>query len=187
MKIYTRAGDQGQTSLFGGERVLKSAGRVEAYGDVDELNSAIGLARAELGDAEQVAQLGEIQSSLFDLGAELATPGPRAREARGRALPRVSEADVAQLEAWIDAFDADLAPLTAFVLPGGSRPAALLHLARTVCRRAERRVVALAQTESVRATCLIYLNRLSDYLFTAARVANRRAGVEESRWIGRQR
>jgi cob(I)alamin adenosyltransferase len=187
MKVYTRGGDSGETSLFGGQRVSKDAARVEAYGDVDELNAVIGIARAELGERDLVEQLGLIQSSLFDLGAELATPDAEGRERKGQTMPRVDAEDVEVLEGWIDAFDAELAPLTHFVLPGGTRIAGLLHLARTVCRRAERRVVALRGHEDVALLLVQYLNRLSDYLFTAARIANRRAGVEEPKWVGRER
>jgi cob(I)alamin adenosyltransferase len=187
MKVYTRGGDRGETSLLGGHRVSKHAPRVEAYGDVDELNAVIGLARAELADADLAAQLERTQSKLFDLGSELATPDVEARERRGKVAPRVSDADAGELERWIDALDAELEPLASFVLPGGTRAAALLHLARTVCRRAERRVIALAEIEPVAAAPIKYLNRLSDYLFTAARAANRRAGVAEPKWVGRDR
>ena len=187
MKVYTRGGDTGETSLFGGRRVSKDAPRVDAYGEVDELNAAVGLARAELADSDMSGQLERIQSSLFDLGSELATPDAEARERKGKPAPRVSDADAAELERWIDAFDLELEPLTSFILPGGTRAAALLHLARTVCRRAERRVIALAARETVSPAAVKYLNRLSDYLFTAARAANRRAGVTEPRWVGRER
>jgi len=188
MKVYTRGGDTGETALFGGQRVSKSSPRVDAYGEVDELNAAIGLARCELaGSADLAAQLETIQSSLFDLGGELATPDAAARERKGKRMARVSESDADELERWIDALDRELEPLTAFVLPGGARAAALLHLARTVCRRAERRVIALAAQEPVGPVVVKYLNRLSDYLFTAARAANRRAGVAETKWVGRER
>jgi len=183
MKIYTRGGDTGETSLFGGERVRKSAPRVSAYGEVDELNSVVGVARAEISHGDLRAKLETIQSSLFDLGGELATPGA----ARAKAGPRVAEADVAELEGWIDALEAELEPLRNFVLPGGSRAASLLHLARTVCRRAERAVIALAEREQIEAVLIRYLNRLSDLLFVMARVENRRAGVAEPQWIGRER
>ena len=183
MKIYTRGGDTGETSLFGGERVRKSAPRVSAYGEVDELNSVVGVARAETAHADLRAKLETIQSSLFDLGGELASPGA----ARAKAGPRVGEADVAELEGWIDALEAELEPLRNFVLPGGSRAASLLHLARTVCRRAERAVIALAECEEIEGLLIRYLNRLSDLLFVMARVENRRAGVAEPQWIGRQR
>jgi cob(I)alamin adenosyltransferase len=187
MKVYTRGGDAGETSLFGGRRVSKDAPRVEAYGDVDELNAVVGLARAELADPDLGAQLERIQSSLFDLGSELATPDIDARERKGKPAPRVSDADAEELERWIDAFDLELEPLASFILPGGTRAAALLHLARTVCRRAERRVISLAALEPIAPTPVKYLNRLSDYLFTAARAANHRAGVAEPKWVGRER
>jgi cob(I)alamin adenosyltransferase len=188
MKVYTRGGDAGETSLFGGQRVSKAAPRVEAYGEVDELNAVLGLARCELAGATDLdAQLARIQSSLFDLGSELATPDAEKRERKGKPAPHVSDADADELERWIDALDLELEPLTSFVLPGGTRAAAWLHLARTVCRRAERRVISLAAGEPLRPTPVKYLNRLSDYLFTAARAANRRGGVPEPRWIGRER
>jgi len=182
MKIYTRGGDTGETSLFGGERVRKSAPRVSAYGEVDELNSVVGVARAEISHGDLRAKLETIQSSLFDLGGELATP-----DARAKAGPRVADADVAELERWIDALETELEPLRNFILPGGSRAASLLHLARTVCRRAERAVIALAECEEIEALSIRYLNRLSDLLFVMARVENRRAGVAEPQWIGRER
>ena len=183
MKIYTRGGDTGETSLFGGERVKKSAPRVVAYGEVDELNSVVGVARAELGHDDLRAKLETIQSSLFDLGGELATPGA-ARERKG---PRVADADVAELEAWIDALETELEPLRNFILPGGSRAASFLHLARTVCRRAERAVISLAECEEIDALLVRYLNRLSDLLFVMARAVNRRAGMAEPQWVGRER
>jgi cob(I)alamin adenosyltransferase len=187
MKIYTRGGDTGETSLFGGERVRKNAARVAAYGEVDELNSVLGVARAELGHADLCAKLETIQSSLFDLGGELATPGIAERAARGKAGPRVAERDVTELESWIDQLETELEPLRNFILPGGARAAALLHLGRTVCRRAERAVISLAEHESLEPLLVRYLNRLSDFLFVLARVVNRRAGVAEPQWIGRER
>jgi cob(I)alamin adenosyltransferase len=187
MKVYTRGGDAGETALFGGRRVSKAAPRVEAYGEVDELNAVLGLVRAELADADLGAQLERIQSSLFDLGSELATPDLDARERKGKPAPRIRDADAAELERWIDALDLELEPLTSFVLPGGTRAAALLHLARTVCRRAERRVIALSTSEPIAPASVKYLNRLSDYLFTAARAANQRAGIAEPKWVGRER
>jgi len=179
MKIYTRGGDTGETSLFGGERVRKSAPRVSAYGEVDELNSVVGVARAEISHGDLRAKLETIQSSLFDLGGELATPGA----ARAKAGPRVAEADVAELEGWIDALETELEPLRNFILPGGSRAASHLHLARTVCRRAERIMVELADQpgEMVSAPSLKYVNRLSDYLFVAGRYANDK-GARDVLW-----
>jgi cob(I)alamin adenosyltransferase len=187
MKIYTRGGDAGETSLFGGERVRKSAPRVSAYGEVDELNSVLGVARAELEALDLRAMLETIQSSLFDLGGELATPNAPERSAKGKVGPRVAEDDVVELEGWIDGLESELEPLRNFILPGGARAAALLHLGRTVCRRAERAVIGLAEQEAVAAVLIRYLNRLSDLLFVMARAVNRRAGVSEPQWVGRER
>jgi cob(I)alamin adenosyltransferase len=187
MKIYTRGGDTGDTSLFGGERVRKNSPRVAAYGEVDELNSVIGVARAELAHDDLRAKLETIQSSLFDLGGELATPAQAKRESRGKTGPRVADADVQELETWIDALETELEPLRNFILPGGARAAALLHLGRTVCRRAERAVISLGERESLDPLLVRYLNRLSDFLFVLARVVNKRAGVTEPQWIGRER
>jgi cob(I)alamin adenosyltransferase len=183
MKIYTKSGDGGETSLFGGGRVRKSEGRVEAYGEVDEANAAVGVARAALGDAELDAELGRVQSELFAIGAELASPhGARARSA----VPAIDPAWATRLEEAMDRWDATLPELRAFVLPGGTPGAAALHLARCVCRRAERRVVALAGEAEVDPLALVYLNRLSDFLFVAARVANLRAGRAETTWEPRR-
>jgi cob(I)alamin adenosyltransferase len=187
MKVYTRGGDQGETSLFGGQRVRKDVPRVEAYGDVDELNAVLGCVCAELSDEDLRGYLRTIQSSLFDLGGELATPEVEEREARGKSSPRVNSDDVAEMEGWIDHLDSELEPLRNFVLPGGDRTAATLHLARTVCRRAERRVIALAQIERIAELPIRYLNRLSDLLFTLARVVNHRRGIAEPEWVGRDR
>jgi cob(I)alamin adenosyltransferase len=187
MKIYTKGGDAGETSLFGGERVSKSAPRVGAYGEVDELNSVLGVAASELAHDDLLAMLRVIQSSLFDLGGELATPSVDERQQTGKGVPRVSERDIVELEGWIDALETELTPLRNFVLPGGAKGAALLHLGRTVCRRAERNVIALSAHERVAPLVVKYLNRLSDLLFVMARVVNRRADVEEPQWIGRER
>ncbi len=179
MKIYTKTGDRGETGLFGGPRVRKSDPRVSAYGEVDELNAAIGMVRAGVEDPELEAQLGLVQQELFCVGAELATPhGAKARSA----VPPVEERWLSRLEAAIDAWEEELPPLTRFVLPGGTRTAAALHLARCTCRRAERHVVALAAEAEVTPVVLAYLNRLSDFLFVAARVANHRAGRPEVLW-----
>jgi cob(I)alamin adenosyltransferase len=167
--------------------VRKDDPRVEAYGTVDELNALIGLALAEIEDKDLREILEGIQRSLFDLGAELATPDVEAREMKGKAIPRVSDADVEGLERAIDRLDAELEPLRVFVLPGGTRSAGILHYARTVCRRAERRVVALLAADGVDERLVRYLNRLSDCLFVLARVANRRAGAPEPTWRGRER
>ena len=180
MKIYTRTGDSGQTGLFGGGRVSKTHPRVEAYGDVDELNAALGLARS----IEMMPRVDEIivtlQRDLFAIGALLATPD---RDKMKRQLEKASidERRIRELEQAIDDGDAELEPLRSFIVPGGTPKAAALHVARTVCRRAERRVVALDQDE-MPAIVVVYLNRLSDLLFTLARVANRRAGAGEVTW-----
>ncbi len=187
MKIYTRGGDAGETALFGGERVRKDHLRVEAYGGVDETNAAIGLALVELADADLRECLSEVQRRLFDVGGELATPDVEALERKGKGIPRVADADVAALEQAIDRFESELAPLRNFVLPGGTRASAALHLARTSCRRAERRVVSLSEHEALAPLLVRYLNRLSDFLFVLARVANRRAGVAEPTWSGERR
>ncbi|MEE8558994.1 MAG: cob(I)yrinic acid a,c-diamide adenosyltransferase [Myxococcota bacterium] len=187
MKVYTRGGDGGETSLFGGRRVSKDATRVEAYGCVDEVNALLGVALTEVGEDDLRELLESIQRSLFDLGGELATPDVEDRAKAGKAPPRVSDADVLELERAIDRLDVELEPLRAFVLPGGARGAALLHHARTVCRRAERRVVRLSQTETVGTPVIRYLNRLSDFLFVVARVVNRRASVNEPTWEGKRR
>jgi cob(I)alamin adenosyltransferase len=183
VKIYTRTGDDGRTGILGPGRVLKSAPRVESYGTVDELNAAIGVARALDAEGWLATDLGQIQSRLFNLGAELATVEPAMLEK----IERIEEGDVAALEAAIDRLDAELPPLSRFVLPAGSPLAAQLHLARTVCRRAERRVVALQQEESVEPRLVRYLNRLADLLFVMARWCNRRARVAETEWQGRTR
>lgn len=179
MKIYTKTGDTGETGLFAGPRVRKDDPRVEAYGEVDELNSVLGLARAESLPEPLDALLGSIQNRLFDLGAELATPDPSKRGADVIDAPAV-----AALETAIDAHEARLAPLDTFILPGGTRGAAALHLARAVCRRAERRVIALAHLpqQQVSPLAIIYLNRLSDLLFVLARWVNAESGAEDVRW-----
>jgi cob(I)alamin adenosyltransferase len=179
VKIYTKTGDAGETGLFGGPRVRKSDPRVEAYGEVDELNASLGAARALVEDPEIDLQLAKIQEELFCVGAELATPhGAKARSA----IPPVEAAWTARLEGAIDRWTVELPPLTKFVLPGGTRTASVLHLARTICRRAERSAVALAEGTEVDPAVLVYLNRLSDFLFVAARVANHRAKKEEPLW-----
>jgi len=184
MKIYTKTGDAGDTGLFGGGRVSKASLRVDTYGEVDELNSVIGLVRTEPFDPEVDALLAGVQSRLFDLGAELAT-SPNSKVELG--IAGVSEADVEVLERAIDQAETELLPLKTFVLPGGSRAAAYLHLGRTVCRRAERRLVALAESEPIRPECVRYINRLSDTLFVLARLANHRAGIADVPWVGANR
>ncbi|HEX7918947.1 MAG TPA: cob(I)yrinic acid a,c-diamide adenosyltransferase [Gemmatimonadales bacterium] len=181
MKIYTKTGDSGETGLFGGGRVAKDHIRVAAYGDVDELNSAIGVARATQPVQFSDDLLESIQRDLFALGGHLATPHPeKVRKALEKA--ELSDARVQLFEKTMDEADAELPPLKAFVLPAGTPKAAALHLARTVCRRAERSVVALAHEEEVEELFLVYLNRLSDLLFTLARLANHRDGKGDVTW-----
>jgi cob(I)alamin adenosyltransferase len=184
VKIYTRRGDRGETDLFAGGRVRKDHPRVEAYGAVDELNSALGLAAAHSPHEDVRALSREIQARLFDLGAYLAAPDAARRAKAGIAEPPA--ADVAALEARIDGFERELAPLERFVLPGGTAAAAAFHVARTVCRRAERCCVALDASEALAAPALGYLNRLSDLLFVLARVENRRAGLADVEWRARK-
>jgi cob(I)alamin adenosyltransferase len=178
LKIYTKGGDTGETSLFDNTRVSKADERVDAYGEVDELNAMLGAARAVATAADQIVVLEQIQQELFAIGARLADPAHRisARVAKAE----VTDAQVARLEATIDRLEDELPPLRRFILPGGSQAGSLLHLARTVCRRAERRVVALAGP--IDPAVVVYLNRLSDLLFVMARVANHRAGVPETEW-----
>jgi len=180
VKVYTRRGDRGETDLFGGQRVGKHHPRVEAYGEVDELNAVIGTAAAASSQADVRELVQRVQSSLFDLGAWLATPDPQHREKAG--LAGVSRADAEALERAIDGFESELEPLRSFILPGGAPAAAAFHVARTVCRRAERRVVDLDRSEDLDPAPLAYLNRLSDLLFVLARLENRRAGVQDVAW-----
>ena len=182
MKIYTRTGDDGRTGLLGKDRVHKSDPRVEAFGSVDELNAALGVVRTLDIERWLEPELGTVQARLFQVGAELATADP-ALLAR---LTRIADSDVTGLEHWIDRCEADLRPLTSFILPGGSPLGASLHLARTVCRRAERRVVALSQSQSIEPRLTRYLNRLADTLFVLARWCNRRALHGETEWPERR-
>jgi cob(I)alamin adenosyltransferase len=185
-KIYTRTGDDGTTGLGTGQRVAKCSTRVEAYGTVDETNAAIGLVRALLGPAEQDvdARLARIQNDLFDLGADLCTPETPETKSKGGVALRISPEQVARLEAEIDELNGVLAPLRSFVLPGGTAAAAALHVARTVCRRAEREMVRLAAEpgETVAAPSIAYVNRLSDFLFVASRYLNNR-GHGDVLWV----
>jgi cob(I)alamin adenosyltransferase len=179
VKIYTKTGDTGETSLFDTSRVSKADARVDAYGEIDELNACLGAARAARLDADLTGVLEQIQRELFAVGARLADPS-------SKIAPRVekvsvTDAEVTQLELMIDRLEEQLPPLRHFILPGGSNAGALLHLARTVCRRAERRVVSLGPG-AVEPVIIVYLNRLSDLLFVMARVANQRAGTEEVEW-----
>lgn len=181
MKIYTKTGDAGETGLFGGGRVSKDNARVEAYGDVDELNASIGVARA----VELMPRIDEvlvpIQRDLFSLGALLATPD-LGKMHDHLAKAQIDAARIAELEQEIDACERELEPLRAFIVPGGTPKAAQLHVARTVCRRAERRVIHLQKEVEIPQIVVVYLNRLSDLLFTLARTANTRAGAGEVTW-----
>jgi cob(I)alamin adenosyltransferase len=181
MKIYTKTGDAGSTGLFGGGRVQKDDVRVEAYGDVDELNAVLGMARS----VEMMPRIDEVlllvQRDLFAIGALLATPD-REKMAQHLDKARIDEGRIAELERSIDDAESELEPLRAFILPGGTPKAAALHVARTVCRRAERHVVRLQHDVELPPLAVIYLNRLSDLLFTLARLANRRAGAGEVTW-----
>ena len=181
MKIYTKTGDLGETGLFGGGRVAKDNIRVEAYGDVDELNAVLGMARC----IEMMPRIDEvlvpIQRDLFAIGALLATPD-REKMAMHLEKARIGEGRITELERAIDDGEQELEPLRAFIIPGGTPKAAALHVARTVCRRAERHVVRLQHEVELPTLAVIYLNRLSDLLFTLARLANRRAGAGEVTW-----
>ena len=178
MKIYTRTGDTGETSLYGSVRVSKADSRVEAYGDVDELNAWLGIARSTDLDPDLDGALLRIQRDLFALGAQLADPGETLASRVAKAV--IAEDDVTRLEELIDLFETELPPLRHFILAGGSPEGATLHLARTVCRRVERHVVSLQP--AVDAVLLRYVNRLSDLLFVMARVVNHRSGEPETEW-----
>jgi cob(I)alamin adenosyltransferase len=193
-KIYTRTGDSGETALFAGGRVRKDDVRIETIGTIDEINAAIGVARMELARGGRAPAgldelLGPLQHLLFELGAELAMPRASVGAATPRsgvAVPRISDAHVSFLEAEIDRYDAQLAPLTVFILPGGCPAAAALHLARCICRRAERRLVELAAAQPVRPELLRFVNRLSDLLFVLARAANQANRVADVAWSKEQ-
>jgi cob(I)alamin adenosyltransferase len=183
MKLYTRTGDDGSTSLFGGQRVAKDALRVQAYGTVDELNSVVGLATAAPDVTPALReQLQAIQARLFEIGADLATPRTSDDDAGPAHIPRITDDHVAELERWIDEADADLPAMKHFILPGGTELAARLHVARTVCRRAERVTYSLGDEYPIGEAVLRYLNRLSDLLFAMARRANHEAGVDDVPW-----
>ena len=179
MKIYTKTGDTGETSLFDKTRVSKADPRVDAYGEVDEVNACLGASRAAGVDAGMSALIEQLQKDLFAVGARLADPSSRIASRVVKAS--VSDEDVARLEHTIDLLEEELPPLRRFILPGGSPAGALLHLARTVCRRAERRVIALG-AGAVEPVVIVYLNRLSDLIFVMARAVNHRAGVSETEW-----
>jgi cob(I)alamin adenosyltransferase len=184
MKLYTRTGDDGTTGLYGGLRTTKDAPRVAAYGSVDEANAAIGWARANLVDADIDRTLAEIQRTLFDVGADLATPVEAPQRER---LQLIDEEDIVALERLIDRYDHELEPLKQFIVPGGHAASAALHLARAVVRRAEREVVSVARDEEINEAVGRYLNRLSDLLFVLARSVNARTGVSETRWLVQRR
>ena len=178
MKIYTKTGDAGETSLFDQTRVRKSDSRVDAYGEVDELNACLGVARSAVSDADVASLIDDLQKDLFALGSRLADPSARIASRVTKAV--IAPANVTTLEQAIDRLETELPPLRAFILPGGAPGGAALHLARTVCRRAERRAVGLG--DGVEPILIVYLNRLSDLLFVMARVVNRRAGIAETEW-----
>ena len=178
MKIYTRTGDSGKTSLFGGQRVAKDTVRIEAYGCVDELNSHLGVVRALDPPLEIALLIDRIQHELFILGADLATPHARST----KKINRIETQHIKRLEKDIDMLDSALDPLQQFILPGGSGVAAALHVARTVCRRTERRIVQLSRKSEIGSNPIVYINRLSDFLFVAARSVNKLQGVEERKW-----
>lgn len=183
MRIYTRTGDRGETGLFGGQRVAKNHPRVAAYGEVDELNALLGVCLAQAPGEPLAPVLQGIQAELFVLGSDLATPLEEGDTVGKKPVQRVSEGMCAELEALIDRFEEDLEELSYFILPGGTPLAAQLHLARTVCRRAEREVVAAAGREALNPEVVVYLNRLSDLLFVLARYANRQANFPDVPWV----
>lgn len=189
MKIYTKTGDKGETSLYGGTRVSKASSRVESYGNIDELNSFIGVAKCQIEDAAVLKQLRKIQFDLFTLGSESATPADKLMLANGQPrLPlTISDTEIEELEKWMDSMEETLEPLQYFILPGGGKAATALHVARTVCRRAERGLILLQQEEAVRPEMIKYLNRLSDYLFVLARYVSKLQGEPEEYWNPRER
>lgn len=183
-KIYTKTGDKGETALYGGTRVSKASARVDAYGTIDELNAFIGIAKSHIDDSDCLKQLAEIQYDLFTLGSEAATPIDKVYLANGKSrLPvTIKEEDINKLEVWMDKMDESLEPLQFFILPGGGKAATFLHAARTICRRAERGMVFLNETEEVRPELIKYLNRLSDYLFVLARYVSMLDNEQEEYW-----
>lgn len=184
MKIYTKTGDKGQTSLYGGTRVSKASARVESYGNIDELNSFIGFAKSEIHEEKVLNQLKKIQFDLFTVGSESATPVDKLTLANGksRLSLMISETEIEELENWMDEMEGKLEPLQYFILPGGGKSATSLHICRTVCRRAERSLIFLNETEEVRPELIKYLNRLSDYLFVLARYISKISGEKEEFW-----
>lgn len=185
MKIYTKTGDKGETGLYGGTRISKASARVESYGNIDELNAAIGVSKSHIEDIEVINQLKQIQFDLFTVGSEASTPIDKLFLANGKArLPLViSDKEIEELENWMDDMETKLEPLQYFILPGGGKAATFLHVARTVCRRAERSLVFLNQSEDVRPEMIKYLNRLSDYLFVLARYISKLNNEPEEYWI----
>ena len=184
MKIYTKTGDKGDTALYGGTRVSKANARVVSYGTIDELNSFIGVAKCQIEDEQVIEQLKKIQFDLFTVGSEASTPIDKLFLANGKArLPLViSDKEIEELETWMDEMEEKVEPLQYFILPGGGKAATFLHVARTVCRRAERSLVFLNQSEEVRAELIKYLNRLSDYLFVLARYVSKLNNESEEYW-----
>ena len=184
MKIYTKTGDKGETALYGGTRVSKASARVESYGTIDELNSFIGVAKSEVNDETVLNQLKKIQFDLFTLGSESATPTDKLTLANGksRLALMITDKEIEELENWMDDFEKELAPLQYFILPGGGRSATSLHVCRTVCRRAERSLVFLNESEEVRPEIIKYMNRLSDYLFVLARYVSKLNNESEEYW-----
>lgn len=178
MKIYTKTGDEGTTGLFGGDRVTKDNARIEAYGTIDELNSTIGYLRTKVKDADIDSFLSTIQISLFTVGSQLATPSTKKLSVKP-----ISDADINGIESQIDKLDSIIDPLQTFILPGGHESSAFCQIVRTVCRRAERRVVSLSQETDVAYEIMHYLNRLSDYFFVLSRVLNKQNGREDIPWV----
>lgn len=188
MKIYTKTGDKGTTSLFGGQKVSKANIRIDAYGTTDELNSFLGLVHAHAEDEKLISQIIEIQKNIFVLGSELATPKDKMFLANGKSrIPKmIDNQDIEVLETWIDEWEEILEPLTHFILPGGGKASAFAHVSRTVCRRAERSLVALSENEEIRPELQKFLNRLSDYLFVVARVLSKLGHHPEVLWLPSQ-
>ena len=184
MKIYTKTGDKGETALYGGTRVSKASARVESYGTIVELNSFIGFAKTEITDEKVLNQLKKIQFDLFTVGSESATPTDKLTLANGKSRLSlvISETEIEELENWMDDLEEELQPLQYFILPGGGKAATSLHICRTVCRRAERSLVFLNETEAVRPELIKYLNRLSDYLFVLARYMSKINNESEEYW-----
>ena len=189
MKIYTKTGDKGETSLYGGTRISKASARVESYGNIDELNAFVGVAKSQITNEAVLSQLKKIQFDLFTLGSESATPLDKLMLANGKSrLPIIiTDVEIEELENWMDEYETSLQPLQYFILPGGGKSATALHVARTVCRRAERSLVYLNESEEVRPELIKYLNRLSDYLFVLARYVSVLENEKEEYWIPREK